>query len=136
MERLKEFRKKKELSQEAMAKKIGITLSMYEKVEQGRAGASAAFMRRFKRAFPESSIDCIFFSHIGNSVAISKKTHYREWLKQIRTDKGWTAAEVARKADISESYYNMIENGTRNAPVHTAKKIAEAMGFGWQQFFE
>jgi len=42
MERLKEFRKKKELSQEAMAKKIGITLSMYEKVEQGRAGASAA----------------------------------------------------------------------------------------------
>ncbi len=62
MDRLKEFRREKGLSQEAMAKILGITLSMYEKVEQGRANASAGFMKRFKEAFKEASIDYIFFA--------------------------------------------------------------------------
>ena len=66
---LKEFRKKHGLSQEAMSRKLGITLSMYEKVESGRVGASAAFMRRLKNAFPEVSIDLIFFTHNSNNVA-------------------------------------------------------------------
>ncbi len=63
MKRLKEFRKEKGLSQEAMAKKLNITHSMYEKVEAGRAGASAAFMKRIKEAFPEASIDFLFFTN-------------------------------------------------------------------------
>jgi transcriptional regulator with XRE-family HTH domain len=62
MEKLKEFRKKLGISQEAMAKKLGITLSMYEKVEQGRANASAGFMKRFKSAFSDASVDDIFFA--------------------------------------------------------------------------
>ena len=69
MEKLKEFRKQAEMSQETMAKTLGITLSMYEKVEQGRANASAAFMKRFKKAFPDASIDLIFFSENSNDVA-------------------------------------------------------------------
>ena len=69
MEKLKEFRKNLGISQEAMARKLGITLSMYEKVETGRTGASASFMRRFKRAYPAESIDFIFFSDISNVVA-------------------------------------------------------------------
>ena len=63
MEKLKNFRKSKGLSQEGMASKLGITLSMYEKVENGRAGVSSKFMRKFKQVFPEESIDNIFFSH-------------------------------------------------------------------------
>ena len=59
--KLKEFRISKGLSQEAMAGRIGITLSMYEKVETERTGVSAAFMRRLKLAFPEISIDSLFF---------------------------------------------------------------------------
>jgi transcriptional regulator with XRE-family HTH domain len=39
MERLKEFRKEKNMTQEGMAEKIGITLSMYEKVERGVVSA-------------------------------------------------------------------------------------------------
>ena len=62
MEKLKEFRKGKKLSQKSMAKLLGITLSMYEKVESGRVGASAAFMRRFKLKFPDQSVDDIFFA--------------------------------------------------------------------------
>lgn len=71
MNYLKEFRKQQKLSQDAMARKLNITLSMYEKVEQGRVGASSAFMRRLKQTFPEISIDYIFFSDISNNVAVA-----------------------------------------------------------------
>ena len=70
MSRLREFRKEKGLSQEKMAKILDITLSMYEKVEGGRAGASAAFMRRLKNAFPEVNIDSLFFAVNSNDVAV------------------------------------------------------------------
>jgi transcriptional regulator with XRE-family HTH domain len=71
MEKLKMFRKEKGLSQDAMARKLGITLSMYEKVEQGRAGASAAFMKRVKSTFPEVDINDIFFEPSSNDVAVA-----------------------------------------------------------------
>lgn len=73
MERLKEFRKEKGLSQEKMAKTLDITLSMYEKVEGGRAGASAAFMRRLKTAFPDANIDYLFFADNSNKIAVSQE---------------------------------------------------------------
>ena len=62
MKNLKELRKKYHLTQKAMARKMGITLSMYEKVEGGRVKASAAFMRRLKAIFPDANIDEIFFA--------------------------------------------------------------------------
>ena len=70
MEKLKKFRKEKGLSQESMAQKMGITLSMYEKVEQGRAGASAKFMKRLKKVFPEVNIDYIFFETNSKDIAV------------------------------------------------------------------
>ena len=60
----------------------------------------------------------------------------REWLKKIRTDKQLTMKAVADNAGISESYYCTIENGVRNCPVGTAKKIASVLGFSWEKFFE
>lgn len=61
MNNLRDFRKLEGLTQEQMAKKLGFTVSMYEKVEGGRAGASAAFMRKFKLVFPHADIESIFF---------------------------------------------------------------------------
>ena len=69
MEKLKELRKEKGLTQQDMAKRIGFTLSMYEKVEGGRVKASAAFMRAVKKAFPDANIDFIFFDANSNDVA-------------------------------------------------------------------
>lgn len=60
----------------------------------------------------------------------------RTWLIQMRELKGFTQQEVADTSKISRSYYSGIENGTRNAPVRTAKKIAAALGFDWTLFFE
>lgn len=60
----------------------------------------------------------------------------REWMKEIRKTKGFTMKDVAESAGISESYYCTIENGSRNCPVETAKKIAVVLGFEWTKFFE
>lgn len=70
MERLKEFRKEKSLTQEQMANKLGFTLSMYEKVESGRAGCSAAFMKRLKTVYPDADIDFLFFGDDSKDVAV------------------------------------------------------------------
>jgi len=60
----------------------------------------------------------------------------REWLFEIRKRKNLTMAEVAARSNISESYYSLIENGNRNVPVHTAKKIAKVLDFNWTKFYE
>lgn len=60
----------------------------------------------------------------------------RPWLKNIRIEAKRTMKSVSEDAGISECYYSQIENGTRNASVSVAKKIAEVLGFDWQIFFE
>ncbi len=59
----------------------------------------------------------------------------RTWLRELRKNKNFTMAEVARKSNISEGYYSMIESGQRDVPVNTAKKIAKALDFEWILFF-
>ncbi len=61
IERLRCFRKAKGLTKSAMAESLGVTLSLYEKVEGGHAGVSAKFMRKMKSVFPEVNIDEMFF---------------------------------------------------------------------------
>ena len=59
---LKQFRKEKKLTQQEMAKLIGVSLSMYEKVERGYIKASRNFMVALKTKYPQIEIDKIFFS--------------------------------------------------------------------------
>lgn len=68
--KLREFRTQKGLSQEKMAIELGVSLSMYAKVEQGTAKAGRAFMEKIKHRFPEASIDNIFFTTNSNNIAI------------------------------------------------------------------
>ena len=37
----------------------------------------------------------------------------RDWLKEKRAEKGMTMAEMAKRLDLSESYYSKIESGDR-----------------------
>lgn len=60
----------------------------------------------------------------------------RDWLKKIRTEQGISQYKAAANCGISQSYYAAVEVGTRNVPVPTAKKIAAALGFDWQRFYE
>lgn len=60
----------------------------------------------------------------------------REWLKALRAEKKLSQEEVARQSGIAQSYYGMIEVGSRGLPVPTAKKIAGVLGFDWKRFYE
>lgn len=62
MNNLRELRKENDLNQEQMAAELGVSLSMYQKVEQGNAKAGRKFMEKIKQRFPEASIDYIFFA--------------------------------------------------------------------------
>lgn len=70
MNNLRELRKENGYSQEQMAAELGVSLSMYQKVEQGNAKAGRNFMEKIKQRFPEASIDYIFFSSNSNFLAI------------------------------------------------------------------
>lgn len=58
---LLKFRKAKGLTQDEFAKKIGITLTYYSKIELGLRNPSYNFLNKFKEVFPEASVDDIFF---------------------------------------------------------------------------
>lgn len=61
MDKLKEFRNSKKLSQKEMAIQIGVSPSYYYKVESGYQNPSYEFLAKFKRRFPDASIDVLFF---------------------------------------------------------------------------
>ena len=74
--------------------------------------------------------------HASNIMKHKGVVNMREWLIEARRKKGFTQEQVATNCGISRQYYSFIESGDRNAPVKTAKKIAEILGFDWQKFFE
>ena len=59
-----------------------------------------------------------------------------EWLKEKRREAQKTQEEVARAAQVSQPSYANIEAGRRTPSVPTAKRIAAALGFEWQRFYE
>lgn len=61
-EKLKEFRKKKKLSQQEIADILGISLIQYQFIELGRRNPSFELMEKMKNIFPKISIDEIFLS--------------------------------------------------------------------------
>lgn len=57
-------------------------------------------------------------------------------LRELRIKQGLTLKQVAEKAGVSEGYISHIERGKQSMPVHTAKRIAEVLGFDWTKFYE
>ena len=62
MDKLRDFRESLHMSQKNMAKRIGVSPSYYYKVESGYQNPSYEFLAKFKRSFPNASVDQIFFS--------------------------------------------------------------------------
>lgn len=62
----------------------------------------------------------------------------REWLKKARDKSGFTMAQMAEKLDITESYYSMIEAGTRQSrmDISLAAKISGILGIPITQIVE
>ena len=54
----------------------------------------------------------------------------RDWLKQKRTEKGLTMADIAKKLDLTESYYSRIESGDRQKimDISILRKLSSVFG--------
>ena len=54
----------------------------------------------------------------------------REYLVALRKEKNLTQKELARKLDVSESYYNQIENGERqkNMDISLVNRLSLVLG--------
>ncbi len=65
---LLKFRKEKKLTQEEFSDLLGITLTYYSKIELGLRNPSYNFLNKFKSAFPNASIDDIFFRHYAHEM--------------------------------------------------------------------
>jgi len=63
MDCLIEFRKKNGLTKTEMAERIGVSLSLYEKVEYSDRYPSRLFLSKFKEAFPKYDMN-IFFKEL------------------------------------------------------------------------
>ncbi|MGF2614775.1 helix-turn-helix domain-containing protein [Rossellomorea vietnamensis] len=59
----------------------------------------------------------------------------REWLRQLREEKGLTQEKVASESYINRAYYSQIENGVRNPSFEVAAKIAETFDIDPSRFF-
>ena len=54
----------------------------------------------------------------------------RNWLKKLRTEKELKQIEIAEKLDMSQTYYNLIENGERQKDLDLSLVIKLAKIFG------
>lgn len=61
IENLVNFRKSKSMTIGEFAETLGISYSNYFKIESGERQPNYRFLCKFKKAYPKSSIDDIFF---------------------------------------------------------------------------
>lgn len=60
----------------------------------------------------------------------------RDWLIQIREEKGFSQAEVAKQSGIVQQSYQLIEKGVNTPRPETAQRIGAVLGFPWTRFYE
>jgi putative transcriptional regulator len=65
---------------------------------------------------------------------MSKELQRREWLKDLRKEKGKTVRELAKEIEISGTHYSDIENGRKNPSLKLAVKMSSYFGFGVEKF--
>lgn len=56
-------------------------------------------------------------------------------LKSLRESSGLSQHQLAKKANITRSYYGLIENGKRNPSLLNAQKIAQSLNVGVMEAF-
>lgn len=51
-----------------------------------------------------------------------------EIIRRLRENRGWTQAELARRAGTTRVSVNKWEDGTRGLTLHSAVQVADALG--------
>lgn len=62
----------------------------------------------------------------------------RDWLKEKRTERGLTMAQMAERLDLTESYYSLVESGKRQQKMDIvlAAKLSTVLAFPIDQIIE
>lgn len=62
----------------------------------------------------------------------------RDWLKEKRTERGLTMAQMAERLDLTESYYSLVESGKRQQKMDIvlAAKLSAVLAFPIDQIVE
>lgn len=59
----------------------------------------------------------------------------KAWLQAIRLQEQLSTYQAAERAGIAQSYYAMIEAGTRSPGVEVARRLGKTMGFDWRRLY-
>ena len=60
----------------------------------------------------------------------------RQWLIELRKDKGLTQEAMAEMLGVTQPSIGLWESGQRTPKPQVAKKVAEILGFDWTKFYE
>lgn len=69
---LVKFRREKGYTRNEMAKTLGVSVSLYEKIEYGDRRPSGNFLGKFKKAFPSFNMNIFLTNLYTNRVIINK----------------------------------------------------------------
>jgi putative transcriptional regulator len=59
----------------------------------------------------------------------------RNTVRELRTERGWTQAELARKLEVSRNSVNAIETGRYEPSLPLAMRIARVFGKSVEEIF-
>lgn len=57
-------------------------------------------------------------------------------IRALRTDRGWTQADLAERLEVSRNSVNAIENGKYDPSLPLAFRIADLFGLPIEQIFQ
>jgi putative transcriptional regulator len=57
-------------------------------------------------------------------------------IRALRTDRGWTQADLAERLEVSRNSVNAIENGKYDPSLPLAFRISELFGLPIEQIFK
>lgn len=60
----------------------------------------------------------------------------RTWLKEIREKSGRPQEDIAQECGLTRQAISAYETGKAVPSISAAKKIAAALNFDWQRFYE
>jgi DNA-binding XRE family transcriptional regulator len=63
-----------------------------------------------------------------------KELQRREWLKDLRKEKGLTVRDLAKEIGVSWTHYSDIENGRKNPSLKLAVNMSKYFGFNVDKF--
>lgn len=139
-EKLKVLRKKKGLTQQQIADKIGVNRGSYSNWEKGKREPSFENLSMLACIF-DVSIDFLLSEYLEISkeaylkLKEEKKNLFSVRLKELRLKKGLTQTELGEKVGVKQSTFTNWENGKREPSYENLVKLADLLEVSLDSLF-